>query len=285
MAVFISQRLTLQLSAEVLPDLPRACFENLLRYGVLTSSGESSEFINNYPENVIDGNTFDYWQPDDGNGWLQVVLPSAEDVDFLGIAAHNIGSLGASVVLQYWDGSTWIDCHDAITPVNDDVLMVFFDTIFSNTFRVLFSGGAPIIGVVYVGRAFAFQRKIYGGHSPVTLARTQKVTKNISEAGLDLGRSMIREGAATSIAFNNLTAPWVRSFLKPVIELMKTQPFFFAWRPDSYPSEVGYVWTDEDIKPTNQGTKNYMSLSFNVKGFINGTYGLSNFGGGVGDED
>jgi hypothetical protein len=269
MPVVLSKSIVLTLAEAGLPlDHPRACIENLLQPGsVSASSYVSDEF---HPENVIDGNTFDWWRPTAMPAWVGGLTAAAEDVDFVGIAAHTLGSDGCTAVLQYNNGSGWIDCHDPVTPIDDDVLMVFFDTVFSSLFRLYVSGGsAPSIGVLYVGRAFVFPQKFYVGYTPITFDTRTEFKRNVSDGGYDLGRTIMRDGVANSFTVSHLPAQWVRSQLVPALDIMDTQPFFFAWRPGTYPTEVAYVWTQGSRpSPINSGPGSLMSVSFDVRGMV-----------------
>ena len=121
------------------------------------------------------------------------------------------------------------------------------------------------IGVIYIGKALAMQRKIYGGHSPVTLSRVNETIPVRSDSGQWLGRTSIRKGVATDYAWQNLTASWYREYFDPFVKAAIDQAFFIAWYPEKYPDEVGYGWTG-DIKPENQGIRNYLTVSFSFQG-------------------
>lgn len=269
MAVRFSRRLTLTVTApEFSLDHPRACFENLLKNATLDSNvGYADEYP---PENVTDGYTYDHWRPGSLPAWIRGTLPAAEDVDFLGIAAHTLGSTGCTFVLQYYNGTTWVDCHEPMTTIDDNVIMVFFDTVFSSQFRLyIYNGAQPVIGVLYVGRAFVFPQKFYVGHTPVNFNRNTRVRNNLSDGGLDLGRSIMRDGVTAQFEVKHLSASWVRNTLVPALDIMDTEAFFFAWRPGTYPSEVAYVWNQGD-RPVivNTGPRDMMSVTFSARGMI-----------------
>jgi hypothetical protein len=56
--------------------------------------------------------------------------------------------------------------------------------------------------------------------------------------------------------------------MDPFIIAAKEIPFFFAWRPGSYPTEAGYVWLTDDPEPANQLANGMMQISLNVEGVV-----------------
>ena len=84
-----------------------------------------------------------------------------------------------------------------------------------------------------------------------------------------MGRSIIRRNHESSVSFDMMTGPWVRSTFQPFVRHARTKPYFFAWNPTTYPDEVNYVWTDEDIGVEYTGDRNRMSASWKMRGLGN----------------
>jgi hypothetical protein len=120
-----------------------------------------------------------------------------------------------------------------------------------------------------MGQALTMQRRIYQGHTPLTLSRDTELSNNVSEGGQYLGRSIIRKGASTSAQWTHLNASWYRANFDPFVKSARTNPFFIGWRPLQYPNELGFVWTDSDIAPQNTGPRDFMSVGVNFRGLIN----------------
>lgn len=124
----------------------------------------------------------------------------------------------------------------------------------------------PRIAVVYAGVALAMQRAMYGGHTPISLSRQTQLKQPVSRGGQFLGQSYRRLGVATSAAWKNLGAAWYRTNFDPFVKEARKNPYFFAWRPQSYPLELGYVWTGDDIAPSNMGVRDFMEVSMKLAG-------------------
>ena len=230
------------------------------------SVGASSETAGSPASAANNPLTYTFWQPASVTATWEIDAGSPQSVDYLGIAAHTIADNNNSVAAQYWNGSTWVTLLDT-NPGDNRPIMLLFEGVTAQRFRVLITGGTPPrIGVIWFGLSLAMERPIYGGHSPINLARQTVTKNNVSERGQWLGRSIVRSGSAASFQWQNLTADWYRANFDPLVKHLRTEPAFIAWRPLSFPSETAYIWTNEDIAPSNTGTRNLMSVSLNAEG-------------------
>ncbi len=215
--------------------------------------------------------THEFWKPTASPATVEYSF-SNQTIDYLGIAAHSLGTTGTTVKLEYTkdNGTTWFEIEE-FTPTTDNAVMVLFETVLNaNGFRLTFtySGDAPTIGVLYVGQSLVMQRPIYGGHTPITLARETINRPQVSESGQWIGASVIRRAFSSSAAWKHLTASWYRTNFDPfAFHVSKALPFFFAWNPDEWPNEVAYCWSNTQIKPVNMGIRDLMEVSLNLEGY------------------
>lgn len=206
--------------------------------------------------------TFEFWRPTAMPATWGVDAVTSVECDYVGI----VGDIqGRSVSVEYsTDNVTWTEAI-AFVPINR-VAMGLFSSVSARYWRVLFDGSIPNVAVIYIGKSLAMQRSIYQGHTPITLSRTTQKINNVSDRGQYLGTSIIRTGVETSAEYRYLSASWYRANFDPFVRAARTRPFFFAWRPASFPNEVGYVWTNEDIAPENSGPRDFMSVSMSMTG-------------------
>lgn len=194
--------------------------------------------------------------------------PATPSWDYFAIAGHNLGSVQCTVVFSsspiVGPGTT----HKEFIPGDDSPIMLLTSDIHDRygalTLKPLL-GSLPFISVVYMGKALAMQRPIYGGHQPVTLSRVTAVRPQVSETGQWLGRSIIRKGLRTEFSWRHLTPEWYRAEFDPFVEDARKRPWFISWRPETYPDEVAYCWTPSDIRPTNMGLGDLMEVSVPVE--------------------
>jgi hypothetical protein len=231
--------------------------------GTITATNEAVAYPATSAGNPL---TYSFWRPTSLPSYWEIDFGTLQSVDYIGIASHELGSSGCSCVAQYWNGSAWIDLYSFAPGVNTPILLLF-DEIQTPKIRIgILSGVPPRVGVVYVGQSLTMERPIYGGHSPITLTRTTVYKNNASESGQWLGRSVRRGGAKTTFEWKNLTAAWYRENFDSFASAARFAPFFIAWRPFTFANEVGYVWTNNDIAPTNTGQRDLMSVSISVEG-------------------
>jgi hypothetical protein len=250
------------------PTIPlshsRIGHQSYTRTGTVTASSEAVDFPADAPLNEL---TYEFWRPTALPATWDLDIGSEVDVNYFGIAAHTLGTSGNTVTIQSSvDNTTW-DTIDSITPTDNSPIMFLFASVTAQYYRIEISGGAiPSVGVIYIGTVLEMLRPCYGGITPISLSRDSVIRPNRSEGGQWLGRSVIRSGSSMKVQYTNLENNWVRTTFKDFIEDAVIYPFFFAWRPDNYAEDVGYVWVADDIKPNNMGRNSLMQVGFDMSG-------------------
>jgi hypothetical protein len=124
----------------------------------------------------------------------------------------------------------------------------------------------PRAAVLYAGPLTILQRGIYVGHTPITDGLVTETVNNRSISGHYLGTTVLSRHNMTAVALANLTPAWYRTYLRPFIAARV--PFFFAWKPETYPYEIGYGWFPDghNPKPSNQRNNGMMQVSWQMEG-------------------
>ena len=107
-------------------------------------------------------------------------------------------------------------------------------------------------------------RPNYTGYSPATLSSTDVFTPQMSDGGQFLGKQIVRKGFSTSASFRHLTYEWYEEEFQPFVEAAKTTPYFWAWNLAEHPTEIVYGWTNQNIKPSLMGIRNWLEVSFDI---------------------
>ena len=231
----------------------------------LTASSEAAGFEVTGLANPL---TFERWKPSAMNAQVDIDFGTAKEINYIGMASHTFATVGCVVTAQKSDdGVTYTDIDDVSVGDNKPVMLIF-ESILTRYVRLVFTGSTPpSLGVLYIGIALTMQREIYGGHTPITMGRKTSRITNKTEGGQYAGSSIITEGVETNFDWQYLTAQWYRDNFEPFVKFARANPFFIAWRNQEYPAEVGYCWTNGDIRPTNMGTADYMQVSMSVSGY------------------
>lgn len=231
-------------------------------YGRTGTWSASTEEINRPALQLKYAQTTKFWQPTASTSWVKLDAGSAVTVDYVGLVGLYSG---LTLTLEYSnDDASWTAIDTRIVASNK-AIMYLFDEIDARYWRMSFSGGIPSLAVMYVGQVLIMERGVYGGFSPPSLSRSTGYTTNITETGQFAGRSIVKRGFQTSVPWDNLTANWYRANFDPFVESARSYPFFIAWRPDQYPEEIVYAWTNNDIKPSNQGQRDLMEVSIDLE--------------------
>lgn len=252
-------------------------YENLVTTGNITATTED---VDHPAINLANPSTASYWRGDSGSPagytYLTTTINRVDPVDYLAVAKHNFGTLGIPICvegLSNSDGSPldWFELTSEVILADDSPLVFRFEaqTLYAVRLRILpneASSSPPQIAVMYVGKLLIMPCHVYVGHTPINLGRDVEATSGFSENGNFLGRIILRESRSTSFDFQNLPPAWYRTYFDPFVVASKTIPFFFAWRPQSYPYECGFGWVTSIPKPTNQRANGMMQVAVSLKG-------------------
>lgn len=207
----------------------------------------------------------DYWPAVIDSGGIEIdVNTNGQSIDYVGLARHNLNQTGLTVSLKF-DGITILK-DETVSDIQ--AIMLLVNEASPDNVQIIINGAtnAPQIGVIYVGKALQLERNIYVGHTPITYGRNRKTVNGVSENGQYLGEIVVRQTNMTSVSLQNLTPDWYRSFLDPFFKLTPRVPCFWAWRPEGYPSEVGYCWIEGEPSMSNQRSNGMVEASWQFKG-------------------
>jgi hypothetical protein len=96
----------------------------------------------------------------------------------------------------------------------------------------------------------------------------QQATNGQSESGSFLGRIVTGASNQNAVALSNLTPLWYRQYFVPFVFQARKLPFFYAWRPYTYPLEVGFVWLTAMPTPTNDLNNGMMKVNLSLRGIV-----------------
>lgn len=221
--------------------------------------------------NAFDGLTYDYWKPAaGGQQHLKIALTSSQPVDYMALAAHDLGSRACVVQLQgSLDDSTYVNLlpEGSFTAADDDPIVRLFPEKAYRYFKLLLTPGNGLeqVGIFMLGRSTPLQRGIHNGHRPAPYSREIQFATNQSEGGQFLGRSVQRYANDTEIALSKITGSWYREKLEPALRAMETRPFAFVWDRWRRPDEAFFGYMTERPKPVNEQTQ-FMAVTIPCRG-------------------
>lgn len=232
----------------------------------VTASSETGDFPKDAP---LRPDTFEFWQPTALPATWVLEFNDTQSIDYVGIAAHNLGTQGCTIRAETQVGG---DPYDQIaldaTPEDNAPIMFIDEARPADRVKITIegSGDAPMIGVIYVGAVLAMQKSVSAPFKPITMARDTVLQNSMSRGGQFLGQDYRRNGVMGTIAFKHLSAAWVRENFEPFSKEARRYPYFIAWNPLEYPDEVGYCWTDDDITAGYEGLADLMEVNWKMRG-------------------
>jgi hypothetical protein len=231
--------------------------------GVIDASSTAVGYFAAAPDNTL---TYERWKPNTATTQTWAIdFGASVACDYCCIGAHTLGTNGWTLQVQYLEDTVWIDLIPDTAITDDSDIFVIFPLQAFGSWRIRITGGtAPEIGVIKFGRALQMERPIFGGHTPIMMARQTVMKMNESESGEYLGRSKFRTYLQSSFAWRNLTSAWIRENWPLLQRSIETEPFFIAWRPESY-SEAAFGRAMASPAPTNSGQRDLMDVELSMR--------------------
>jgi hypothetical protein len=228
------------------------------------SGGTATDYFTDGPDNSL---TYEKWKPTSLPATWDYTFASSTTVDYCCVGAHTMGTSGNTIQVQKYDSGSWTDVIASTVVTSDQAIFCIFEPVTDTRMRIRINNGtAPEIGVVKFGSAMQMQRPMYGGHSPLLMARQTEMRSNNSATGEFLGRTKLRNFFQTEFAWSNLSASWVRTNWRPFQLAIEEEPFFIAWRPITF-SEAALCYVNSMPIPQNQGVIDLMQVSMSVTGY------------------
>lgn len=228
-----------------------------------------------YPaSNLANPATHLKWKANDTTEqYLTLTTGSADDIDYVAIVRHNLASAAIPVGIGYFDQNspqTWTELvADSLLSDDGPALFRFLPQPLSEIAIKLGVGTAAAqIAVVYIGKLLVLPRKLYQGVAPPPFARTSKVTNGLSEAGNFTGRIITQEFVVPKVPLSLIDPAYYRDHIDDFIAASKETPFFFGWRPQSYPDEIAYCLMTNNPTPINESPHGLTALSLEMTGIV-----------------
>jgi hypothetical protein len=234
----------------------RILYDNTLLNGTATATSDNAGSAN-----LLTPSTYDKWRPTT-NPSDCTLTGSSQSCDYVAIAAHNLS--GSTVVINVSDGGALTEVYNAVVPSNLPLLVRFTEATYDRVFIEITGTTTAEIAVVYLGKELAMMRPNYSGYSPATLSSKDVFTPQTSDGGQFLGKQLVRKGYNTQASFSHLTYDWYELYFQPFVLHAKKYPYFWAWNLSEHPTEVVYGWTNQNIKPSLMGIRNWIEVSFDI---------------------
>ncbi|MBR1230201.1 hypothetical protein JQ600_35490 [Bradyrhizobium sp. AUGA SZCCT0176] len=208
---------------------------------------------------------------DDSEQYLTITTNEVDEIDYVGVARHNWGSSAIVVSIEGFIDGVWTEIVEEVMLPDDGPALFRFDPQSLAEIRIKLQTGddIPRAAVVYVGKLLIVERKVYVGHVPLPHGRKSNVINGMSETGNSLGGIEIGAWRETTIPLSLITPAWHREYMNPFLAAVgKRLPWFFGWRPETYPREIGFCKLVDDVAPVPTGPSNLIAFDMPVIGVV-----------------
>jgi len=259
---------------------------------VITGSPTDTDVINVLYGNVFNATTLSYSTQTTGkpaaniyddatwNVWLPTAVPAYIKADFgtavscnsCGIAAHDLGTSGATVEIQWsTDNSNWNTIYGYSAITDEDVLIIW-SAVSARYWQIYVTGAAANIGHVKIGARLAFPVAPLSGHKPLHHARQYTMLSNESMGGNLLGNRVTRVGATSSVDVGLIDRDFAENDLLPFeVHYNEGKSFFYCGSPSDLPKDMGYCWRPEgsgEMNITLEEGDILAQVDFEVKSYV-----------------
>lgn len=246
---------------------PCVAYRNLLASGTITDGGLPS----NAPRaNAVTGSTFDFWQPGSVPATLRTTLAAAEPADLAFFAAHSLGSAGASVAVQYHNGTTWITIA-TLSPADDKPFGLVFPRITAAQWGLSVSGAVAQIGVAFIGPRVVIPGGVKPDYEPIWAAEVYEKTEGVSRRGHFFGTTVERAGASLSVNFMDVPLGFARDDLEGFRRHYNYGlPFVWASAPAVFPEDAAYCWSGGNARLSApiRAAGEWVGLSMDMQAYV-----------------
>ena len=252
------------------PQNARLLYESVFDDGTITVSSQTSDGAG---ANALEDTTFDFWTPVAGSGEIRVDRGSDFACDTVGVAAHNMGTNGTNMRVQYSDDeSNWITAI-SFDPLTDETIMGCFEEVSARYWRVRGVGsGDYSIGVVKLGKALIMPSGVLTGHVGINHAKRVELLTNRSVRGQFLGNRVRRVGADANLNFGLIDSDFVENDMAMFEDHYNDgRTFFYAGSPSEYPDDYGYCYRgsgNNEMRPSYQEGGVLMNVQLDVQVYV-----------------
>lgn len=240
----------------------------------ITVTSEASGYEKEY---LYDGLTWGHWKPSAaGTVYCTVDLGSAQSMDAWGVVAHDLGTNGASIELQYSATGAWageeVTVGSAVSPTSTETIMKTFTSVSARYWRwkIISASAASQIGQLLLGARLEMQTGLRTGFMPDDLAPRYESRYNMSDEAALLGESVYKKPVTGKMMFTLLTPAWVRANWEPFLRhIEQGGSFLYQPQPDNYPENVIFAVADKKkLSTPKYSHSTYMSVDLSYIGLV-----------------
>lgn len=246
---------------------PMVMFQNLLASVTITDATLPTTAPR---ANAVTESTFDYWQPASVPETLRMVPGASQAADGAFFAAHTLGTAGATLTVQYYDGATW-QTQASHTPTDNKPFGFIWPTRSATGWGIQISGAVAQIGVAFIGPRLVIPGGVLPDYVPIWAATEVQRQAGISRRGQFFGQRIESRSARLQPSFMDVPLSYARDTLATFRDHYNDgKAFIWASSPGVFPQDAAYVWASDNASlrsPVRSGGE-WCGLSMDLEAFV-----------------
>lgn len=243
--------MTLQVTASTDPAYieanaqPCVFYRNLLAEGTVASAGlpTATPRLNAYS-----GDTDTFWQPATVPETLRATFGGAQPADGAFFAAHTLGTAGATLTVQYFDGAIW-QTQASYAPPDNLPFGFIWPARSATGWGIQISGAVAQIGVSWIGPRLVIPGGVKPDYEPIWAAAEIVKAAGTTRRGHFQGQAIERTGARLNPSFMDVPFTFARDDLAAFrTHYNEGNPFVWASAPSIFPTDAAYCWATEGAR-------------------------------------
>jgi hypothetical protein len=196
--------------------------------------------------NLRDARAYTFWKPSAMPATVTVDCGSSKSADYLAVYNHDLFSRGCTIeVRKSTDNFAANDVLVAThTPTDDKPFVLLFTSTSSRYWRIrVLTGTAPTLAIAMLGVRLEIPAGVREGFDPIGRSEISQFNRSIKGHALGIVTDFAEW--KESLVFELVSWTWVRTTWAAAWDAwLKSEPWLFAWNPDSYPKETYLVTRD-----------------------------------------
>lgn len=222
---------------------PMVMFRNLLATATITDATLPATAPR---ANAVNESTFDYWQPASVPETLRMVPGASQAADGAFFAAHTLGTAGATLTVQYYDGAAW-QTQASYAPPNNKPFGFIWPSRSATGWGIQISGAVAQVGVAWIGPRLVIPGGVTPGYVPIWASRRVEKYAGVSRRGQFFGQRIERSGARLQPNFMDVPYSYALTTIADFRDhYNEGKAFVWASAPSVFPEDVAYVWAPDD---------------------------------------
>lgn len=272
MTLYVSPSLVISPADAFPANYPLICWDSVVTFSGLAATSSAV----GYPvTNLSTVSTIDRWVGGSAAELVVSLTGIDAEIDYVGIARHNLGSAGIEVSVETLAGdvgAAWEEVFAPVLPGDDAPLVLRFALapVIGVRLRLAAGDAAPQMAVLRVGKALRMQRGLQSDFVPFHRAVSTDKLDGANAAGDYLGTIITRQQIGSTASFKALTNAWYTANMEAfVLAANAGDPFFFIAEPEAHPDQVGYCRINGSATPRySLSMTDYLDISLPLRAIV-----------------